>query len=31
MSQIPDVNEELAEVWAIFAMFRALTEERPGS
>lgn len=27
MSQIPDVNRELAEVGAMFAMFRALTYE----
>jgi len=28
MSQIPDVNRELAEVGAMFAVFRALTEPR---
>ena len=27
MSQIPDVNRELAEVGAMFAVFRALTRE----
>ena len=28
MSQIPDVNRELAEVWATFAVFNALRQER---
>jgi len=31
MSQIPDVNRELAEVGAMFAVFRAVKGERPQS
>jgi hypothetical protein len=31
MSQIPDVNRELAEVGAMFAVFRALKGEPPRS
>jgi hypothetical protein len=31
MSQIPDVNRELAEVGALFAVFRALKGEPPTS
>ena len=31
MSQIPDVNRELAEVGAMFAVFRAVKGERPES
>ena len=31
MSQIPDVNRELAEVGAMFAVFRGLKDERSGS
>ena len=31
MSQIPDVNRELAELGAVFSVFRALKGEPPGS
>jgi len=31
MSQIPDVNRELAEVGAMFAVFLAVKGERPES
>ena len=31
MSQIPDVNRELVEVGAMFAVFRAVKGERPES